>query len=94
VYEPFLFTKSTVTGTSYLDMLQEWLMPQVEDDSDDFIHQQDGLYHITTTSSASPSISSCPSAGLDKRPQKTRCCFLGHQDHLTQHHAIVFMGIF
>ena len=48
VYGPFLFTKSRVTGTSCLDMLQEWLMPQVEDDSDDFVHQQDGTvphYH-------------------------------------------------
>ena len=29
-------------------MLQEWLVPQAEDDSDDFIHQQDGTvphYH-------------------------------------------------
>jgi hypothetical protein len=38
----------TVSGPSYLNMMQEWLMPQVEDDSDDFINQQDGVrpyYH-------------------------------------------------
>ena len=48
VYGPYFFARSTVTGLSYLDMLREWLMPQVEDDSDDFIHQQDGTvphYH-------------------------------------------------
>jgi hypothetical protein len=31
--------RHTVTGTSYLDMMQEWLMPQLDDDSDDFIYQ-------------------------------------------------------
>jgi len=45
VYGPFLFTKSTVTGASCLDMLQEWLMPQVEDDRDDFVHQTVPHYH-------------------------------------------------
>jgi hypothetical protein len=29
------------TSMSYLDMLQELLMPQAEDDSDDFIYDQD-----------------------------------------------------
>jgi hypothetical protein len=52
------------------------------------------LFRITTTSSASPSICSYPNAGLGKQPQKTRSCILGHQDHLIQHHAIVFVGIF
>jgi hypothetical protein len=45
---PFFFAESTVTGTSYLDMMQECLMPQPDDDSDDFIYQQDGApphYH-------------------------------------------------
>jgi hypothetical protein len=41
VYGPYSFAEPTVTGTSYLDMMQEWLMPQL-DDSDDFIYQQDG----------------------------------------------------
>jgi hypothetical protein len=31
-----------ITGTSYLDNKQERLMPQFEDDRDDFIYQQDG----------------------------------------------------
>jgi hypothetical protein len=44
-YGPFLFAESTITGTSYLHMMQEWLMPHLDDD---FICQQDGappLYH-------------------------------------------------
>jgi hypothetical protein len=39
LFGPFLFAGSTVAGTSYLDMMQEWLMSQDEDDSDGFIHQ-------------------------------------------------------
>jgi hypothetical protein len=48
VYGPFFFVRSSVIGTSYLDMIQEWLIAQVEDDSNDFIYQQGGAppyYH-------------------------------------------------
>jgi hypothetical protein len=31
---PLFFAESTVTGTSYLDMMQDWLMPQLDDDRD------------------------------------------------------------
>ncbi|GBN30540.1 hypothetical protein AVEN_2203-1 [Araneus ventricosus] len=31
----------TVTGVVYLDMLQQWLFPQLQDDSNNFISQQD-----------------------------------------------------
>jgi hypothetical protein len=64
-------------------MVKECLMPQVEDDSDDFIFQKDGVYHIATISSVSTSISICPSAGSDALPQKTRHSFTGYQDCLT-----------
>jgi hypothetical protein len=42
VYGPFFFFGKTITGISYLDMLQQWLLPQLEEDSPDFIFQQDG----------------------------------------------------
>jgi hypothetical protein len=42
VYGPFFFTETTITGISYLDMLQQWLLPQLEEDSPGFIFQQDG----------------------------------------------------
>ncbi|XP_035222495.1 nucleolin-like [Stegodyphus dumicola] len=42
VYGPFFFMEKTVTGITYLDMHQNWLFPQIEDDSDDFIFVQDG----------------------------------------------------
>jgi hypothetical protein len=42
VYGPFFFAEPSVTGINYLDMLQMWLMPQLQEDSEDFIFQQDG----------------------------------------------------
>ncbi|KAJ4441206.1 hypothetical protein ANN_11057 [Periplaneta americana] len=42
--------KSTVTGMIYLDMLQNWLMRQLNEDSNDYISQEDGSpchYHNT-----------------------------------------------
>ena len=42
VYGPFFFAKPTVTGISYVDMLENYLMPQLQQDMDrDFIFQQD-----------------------------------------------------
>ena len=31
-----------MTGRTYLDMLENWLMPQMNEDSDDDVFQQDG----------------------------------------------------
>ncbi|PNF39058.1 hypothetical protein B7P43_G04850, partial [Cryptotermes secundus] len=44
VYGPFFFMETTITGIVYLDMLQEFLIPQSdEDDQEGHIHfQQDG----------------------------------------------------
>jgi hypothetical protein len=42
VYGPFFFAENTVTGVTYLMMLQNWLLPQMRKDSEDFIFQQDG----------------------------------------------------
>lgn len=42
VYGPFFFCEKSVTGHVYLDMLENFLMPQLETDSVDFIYQQDG----------------------------------------------------
>jgi hypothetical protein len=45
VYGPFFFAKKSVNGFAYLDMLQLWLLPQLQEDSDNFILQQDGATH-------------------------------------------------
>lgn len=42
VYGPFFFAEQSITGNIYLGMLENWLMPQLETDSVDFIFQQDG----------------------------------------------------
>lgn len=43
VYGPFFFCEDTVMGASYLEMLQIWLFPRMqEDEPEDFIMQQDG----------------------------------------------------
>jgi hypothetical protein len=45
VYSPFFFKETTITGIVYLDMLQQFLSPHLdEDDQEGRIHfQQDGL---------------------------------------------------
>ncbi|KAG8233350.1 hypothetical protein J437_LFUL013788 [Ladona fulva] len=48
------FTKvdieSTVTGVSYLDVLQEWLFPRLQvDEPENFIWQQDALVYYAST---------------------------------------------
>lgn len=48
IYGPFFFLEPTVTGHVFLDMLQQWLLPQLDEDSADFILQLDGApphYH-------------------------------------------------
>lgn len=42
VYGPFFFAEKTVTGISYLDMLENWLFPQVQQDLQQFLFMQDG----------------------------------------------------
>ena len=42
LYGPFFFGEPPVTGINYLEILQLWLVPQLREDSEDFIFQQDG----------------------------------------------------
>lgn len=42
VYGPFFFAEQTVNGIIYLDMLEQWLFPQLAEDAQNFILQQDG----------------------------------------------------
>ena len=36
------FEGNTVTGNSYFEILQDWLFPQLNEDSENFIFQEDG----------------------------------------------------
>jgi len=51
VYGPFFFPEETVTGITFLDMLTEWLLPQLNEDSADFVLQMDGARLISTDTS-------------------------------------------
>ena len=42
VYGLYFVVENTVTGATYFAMLQNWLLPQMSEDSEDFIFQQDG----------------------------------------------------
>jgi hypothetical protein len=42
IYGPFFFAEPLVASINYLDMLQLWLMPQLQEFSEDLIFQQDG----------------------------------------------------
>jgi hypothetical protein len=41
-YGPFFFAEKNFNGFAYLDMLQLWLLPQLQEDSDNFILEHDG----------------------------------------------------
>jgi hypothetical protein len=42
VYGPFIFEGQTVSGQSYLEMLTNWLIPELAAESGDYLLQQDG----------------------------------------------------
>ena len=51
VYGSFFFSEQTVMGIAFLDMLTEWLLPQLNEDSADFVLQMDGARLISTDTS-------------------------------------------
>jgi hypothetical protein len=55
VYGPFFFMEKAITGIVYLDMLEQFLIPQLdEDDQEGHIHfQQDGKQCASTSTPAS-----------------------------------------
>jgi hypothetical protein len=58
MHGPFLFTEVTVTGDSFVDMLRNWLLRQLNNNYDDYLLQLDG--------DPSPPFShECMSAGSD-----------------------------
>jgi len=42
VYGTFFTHENTVTGITYLDMVSDWLLPQMQQDIENFIFTQDG----------------------------------------------------
>jgi hypothetical protein len=50
VYGSFFFAEETVTGLTYLDRLGIWLLLQMNENSEDFIFQQDGAPPLMSVS--------------------------------------------
>ena len=42
VYEPFFFEENTICRQTYLEMLQQWIFPQINKNFENFIFHQDG----------------------------------------------------
>jgi hypothetical protein len=61
LYGPFFFTETTVTGDTYLEMLRNWLMPQLTEESEGFI------FPIFTHTK----MSFCQTAGLVEPDRRT-----------------------
>ncbi|KAJ4446318.1 hypothetical protein ANN_13013 [Periplaneta americana] len=60
----------TVTGMIYLDMLQNWLMPQLHEDSNDYISQEAGFPVTITTTCESILIKICHRDGSEAQDEK------------------------
>jgi hypothetical protein len=69
---PFFFTETTVTGDSYLDMLKNWLLPQLNTNYEEYILQQDKAPPIFTRMYECFSIVFFHSAGSDVLPWPPR----------------------
>jgi len=41
VHGPFFFTEASITGDSFLGMLENWLLPQLNTNYDDYILEMD-----------------------------------------------------
>jgi len=65
LHGPFFFTEATVTGDLFLDMLENWLLPQLNTNYDDYIMQLDGAPPIFTGMYEGFSIAFFNSAGSD-----------------------------
>jgi hypothetical protein len=94
---PFFFAEATVTGATYLDMLEQWLLPQLEEDSVDFIFQHDGAPppppHITITTFRATSMTDCHNDGLAVQLRGIKNCCIGHHIPQISSHVIPSCGV-
>ena len=83
LYGPFFFAEPTVTGINYLDKLQLWLMPQLQEDIVDFIFNKTEPHHTTIWTSVLTSMLFFPVAGSGALLTMTLLFFPGLHGHLT-----------
>lgn len=63
VYGPIFFADPTVTGMIYLDMLENWLMPQLNEDSNDYLFNKTAVRLTTIKTCEGISIKFCHKGG-------------------------------
>jgi hypothetical protein len=90
----FSFAEKCVNGFAYLDVLQLWLLPQLQEDSENFILQWIELLPIFIWKFAITSIPLYLSVGLDIRlgVTKTPHLFPGLPGHPTSLHVTFSSG--
>ena len=91
VYGTFFFAETTIAGINYLDVLQLWLMPQLQEDSKDFIFEQDGAPPHLHFDVRFTSVLISPVVGLGALLTVTLLFFPGLRNHLTKPPAIFFL---
>lgn len=92
VYGPFFFGEKTVTGNSYLDMLQLWLFPQLQEEPENFIWQQDGApphWHISVRNWLNDVV---PDRWIGRQGPDDRACFAWPPRSPDLTHTIFFCG--
>jgi hypothetical protein len=80
VYGLLFFVEDTVTGNLYLDMLTLWLLPQLEEDYNDYIFQQDGCHFASAWLFGTTLMCTFPGDQLVMLKPLISCGADGHQD--------------
>jgi hypothetical protein len=79
---PFFLVEPTVTGINWLDMLQLWLMPQLQEGSKDLFSNKTDPRHTYILTSVLTSLLIFPVVGLGALLTMTLLFFPGHHSHL------------
>jgi hypothetical protein len=92
LHGPFFIAEATVTGDSILDMLEGWLLPQLNTNDDDYILQMEGAPPATFTGMYE-CFSIVISAGSDVLlKMQTKTSPFGHSVRQIIHRAIPLLG--
>ena len=83
VYGPFIFDGQTVNGRSYLEMLTNWLIPQLAAERHDYIFRKTERCRNGISLFACFSTSTWQTDGLAALDKTTRCSASGPRNHRT-----------
>ena len=83
VYGPFFFVEPTVTGINFVDMLQLWLMPQLQEEREYSFSNKTEPCHTSILTSVHTSLLIFPVVGLGTLLTMTLLFFPGLHGHVT-----------